>query len=312
MHLAAIVFIVLASLPPGAAAESRIARIAVLGIEPTSSAMLRQALVDALRDRGWEEGRNLEILWRWTEGRAERFPQLAAELVALQPDVIYAQTTQGTQAVREKTDVIPIVMSNVADPIASGFVGSLARPGGNITGLSSMGDRDSWGKWLQLLVEVRPGISPASTSRKDALAATAVQLGITLEWFAIHAPEDLPTVLAVIARWHPDALLIDFSPLVGAHGRELIAFALEPRLPTFTPFVQMARDGALMSYGPDLIETPHRVADYVDRILRGAKPADLPVEQPTKFKFVLNLKTAHAIGLQFPPLFFARADEVIE
>src|SRR5262249_31791913 len=153
-----------------------------------TGAALRQAFLAALRERGWEVGRNLEILTRWTEGRAERYPQLAAELVALRPDVIVAGGTQGTRAVREQTDAIPIVMLDVADPIPSGFIASLARPGGNVTGLSGQGS-DMWGKWLQLLVEARQGISrvaslwipdnPASTLRRDALAAIAPQLGIT-------------------------------------------------------------------------------------------------------------------------------------
>ena len=321
--LAAIVFTVLAALPLGVAAQSRVARVAILGMEAQTEAgtALRQTFLDALRERGWEEGRNLEIMQRWAEGRAERYLPLAAELVALRPDVIVVQSTQGTRAVREKTDAIPIVMLDVADPIASGFIASLARPGGNITGLSAQGS-EMWGKWLQLLVEVRPGTSriaalwipdnPASTQRRDALAAIAPQLAITLQSFMVTTAEELPAVLADIAQWHPDAFLLDPSPLIGIHRREVIAFALEQRLPTLAAFTQWAREGALMSFSPDAMEIRRRAADYVDRILRGAKPADLPVEQPTKFEFVLNLKTARAIGVQFPSLFFARADEVIE
>jgi putative tryptophan/tyrosine transport system substrate-binding protein len=175
---------------------------------------------------------------------------------------------------------------------------------------------------LQLLHEVRPGISrvaslwvpdnPASTQRRDALAAIAPQLGITLQSFTVTAAEELAAVLTEVARWHPDAFLIDPSPLVGVHRHEVIAFTLEQRLPTLAAFTEIARDGALMSYSPDQMEIRRRAAYYVDRILRGAKPADLPVEQPTKFEFVINLKTARAIGLEFPPAFLAHADEVIE
>jgi putative ABC transport system substrate-binding protein len=321
--LAAIVLMIIAVLPSGATAQPPVARIAILGMEAQTEAgvALRQAFLDALRERGWEEGRNLEILQRWAEGRAERYPQLAAELVALRPDVIVVQSTQGTRAVRGQTDAIPIVMLDVADPIASGFIAGLRRPGGNVTGLSAQGS-EMWGKFLQLLHDIRPGISriaalwipdnPASTQRRNALAAIAPQLAITLQSFTVTAAEELPAVLSDVARWHPDAFLLDPSPLVGVHRREVIAFALEQRLPTLAAFTQWAREGALMSFSPDAMEIRRRAADYVDRILRGAKPADLPVEQPTKFEFVLNLKTARAIGVEFPPLFFARADEVIE
>jgi putative ABC transport system substrate-binding protein len=312
--------LVAASIARTSLAQSPVARVAVL--DPTAG---WQAFVDALRERGWAEGRNLAFDVRSTEGRAERYRELAGELVALQPDLIIASSSQAIQAVREKTDTIPIVMVGPADPVGSGFVASLAQPGGNATGLS-LQIVDIAGKALQLLTQARPGISriglfwvpdnPGSRLEKEALVAIAPRLGVTLEPVAINAPEDVDAALAMVARSRPDALFISGAPLMGGHRQQIlqhiIALALDHRLPASATSTEWARDGLLMSYAPDRVDMWRRAADYVDRILKGAKPADLPVQQPTKFEFVINLKTARAIGLELPPLFVARADEVID
>jgi putative tryptophan/tyrosine transport system substrate-binding protein len=320
-RLVAITFLLLAAFPPLCAAQSAVAHVAVLGDSPSGPGSNWRAFVDALRERGWVEGRNLAFDVRSTEGRAERYPELAAELVALRPDLIIAETSQETQAVIQKTDTIPIVMSGVADPVASRFVASLARPGGNVTGLSAQ-LVDTTGKTLQLLVEARPGIwrvgllwapdSPGSRLNKEALVAIAPRLGVTLEPVAVNAPEDFDAAFAAVARTQPDALLTLSAPLLFAHRQQIIAFALDHRLPAIGNSTQWARDGLLMSFGEDIADQWRRAAYYVDRILKGAKPADLPVEQPTKFEFVINLKTAREIGLELPALFVGRADEVIE
>jgi putative ABC transport system substrate-binding protein len=313
-----------AGFPVLGATQSRVARVAVLTVEPVSSpagAPGWRAFTDALRDRGWIEGRNLALDVRATEGRADRFREFAAQLVALRPDVIVGVTTQGVQAAREHTTTIPIVMRGVADPIAAGFVASLARPGGNVTGVSTqIGDLNE--KFLQLLREARPGITrvvllwtpdnAGSRRSKEITAAVAPTLGIALEPIGVNSPEELDKALGSMARHRPDALLVHATPVLQVHNRATIAFALKQRLPSLTHSAQMARDGLLLSYAPDLVEEWRVVAGYVDRILRGAKPAELPVEQPTKFQFVVNLKTARAIGIEIPSSLLGRADEVIE
>jgi putative ABC transport system substrate-binding protein len=323
-RLVAITFLLLAAPPLPSAAQSGIASVALLTGASTSdlaTAPTWQPFIEALRQRGRTEGDNLEFHHRWTGGRDERWPQLAAELVALGPNLIIAVGSQATQAARAKTDTIPIVMIGVADPIGSGFVASLARPGGNVTGLSAqLGDTNE--KALQLLIETRPGMSriglfwlpnnSGSKLSKESLVVIAPRLGATIEPVAINAAEDFDAAFATIARSRPDALFTHSGPLLFEHRREIIDFALDHRLPAIGTSTAWARDGLLMSYAWDEVAAWRRAADYVDRILKGAKPAELPVEQPTKFEFVINLKTAGAIGLDLPYLFIARADEVIE
>ncbi len=212
-------------------------------------------------------------------------------------------------------------MRGVADPVGSGFVASLARPGGNITGPSAQ-VTDLQEKSLQLLKEVHPGISriaflwtpdnAGSRLSMKATVAVAPKLGIALEPIAVNSPADLDKALAAIARNPPDALLVHPTPVLQLHERRIIAFAQAQRLPTLTTNASMARQGIMLSYAPDFVGEWRIAARYVDRILRGAKPADLPVEQPTKFQFVINRKTAQAIGVELPPSYLARADEVIE
>jgi putative ABC transport system substrate-binding protein len=246
---------------------------------------------------------------------------LAAELVALKPDVIIASGSQATQAIRQRTNTIPIVMIGVGDPLGSGFIASLARPGGNITGLTNqLGDLVE--KALQTLKELRPGLSriavfwtpdnQGSSLAAKAELASGPQQGLAVQSIPINVREDLDAALAALARNPPEALEVHPTPILFENREAIVAFALQQRLPSFSGSTAMARDGVLASYAPDLVNQWRRVADYVDRILKGANPAELPVEQPTKFEFVINLKTAKALGLTIPPAILARADEVIE
>jgi putative tryptophan/tyrosine transport system substrate-binding protein len=309
--------------PMAAAAQSRVSHVGVL--QPPGQE-LWQVFIEALRARGWIEGENLAFEIRSIEGHPERYPALAAEMVALRPDVIVAPGSQATAPLHVLTDTIPIVFTAVNDPVAQGFVASLARPGGNITGLTFgviSGETNSFaGKFLQLLQEARPGITrialmyspgnPGSGRYKADSMAVAPQLGITLEPVAIDSVEQVEPAFAAVVRSRSEALVVNATAILFAQRQKIIAFALERRLPTISQFTQMTRDGLLMSQAQDGVYEWRRVADYVDHILKGAKPADLPVEQPSKFKFVVNLKTAKALGLDLTPTFLARADEVIE
>jgi len=309
--------------PTAAAAQSRASHVGVLG--PPGQEQWR-VFTEALRARGWIEGQNLAFDIRSPEGRPERYPALAAELVALRPDLIVAAGSQATHPLRTLAASIPIVFVFVNDPVAQRFVTSLARPGGNITGLtdSVIGDQTNTmaGKFLQLLQEARPGITrialmyspdnPGSARYEADSVAQAPQLGIILEPVAINAVEDVEPGFAAVLRSRAEALVVQPTLILRQQIQKIIAFALEQRLPTISRVTQMTRDGLLMSVALDEIYMWRRVADYVDHILKGAKPADLPVEQPSKFEFVINLKTAKAIGLTLPQSLFARADEVIE
>jgi putative ABC transport system substrate-binding protein len=321
-RLLIILFALAGALPVPSGAQTHTARVAVLTPYPNQSAASGwRAFTDVLGERGWVEGRNIAFDIRETEGRPELFQRFAAELVASRPDLVIGVTTQGTQAVRQQTDTIPIVMCSVGDPVAAGFVESLARPGGNITGPSAQLD-DIQEKSLQLLKEARPSIvrvallwtpdNAGSRHSKEILVVLAPRLGITLEPIPINTPEDIDSALAAIERNRPDALFVHPTPVLQVHDQKVIAFALKQRLPTITGISPMVRDGILLSYASDPIQGWRVTADYVDRILRGAKPADLPVQQPTKFELVVNLQTAKALGLTVPPSILALADEVIE
>ncbi len=279
------------------------------------------AFVEVLRGRGWDEGRNITFHLRAAEGSEERYQQLAAELVGLRPAVIIAANSQATQAARQLTNTIPIVMIGPSDPLGAGFIASLARPGGNITGLTNqLGD--SAEKQLQTLKELRPGLSriallwnpddAGSRLAAKAQLASGPQQGLTVRSIPIKVREDLDAALAALAANPPEGLLVHPTPILFVHREVIVAFALQQHLPSFSASTAMARDGLLAGYGPDIVTVWRRAADFVDRILKGANPAEMPVEQPTKFEFVVNLKTARAIGLDVPPLILARADEVIE
>jgi putative ABC transport system substrate-binding protein len=300
-------------------------RIGVLLTLPPSVPAVRplwQALVDGLREHGWEEGRNLILEGRFTGQDTARYPDLAAELVALKVDAIIAGDSQAIEAARRQTATIPIIMLFTSDPVRSGFVASLARPGGNITGLSGQYESLA-GKTLELLKEVKPTINRvgiifssdnigSAATVKEQQEKMAPDLGLIALPIPISGPADFDGAFATIVRERPQALDIHPTPVVLAHRQQIAAFAIEQRLPTATTSRFLVPEGLLMSYSPDLVATFRHVASYVDAILRGAKPAELPVEQLAKFQLVINLKTARAIGLDLPESFLLRADEVIE
>jgi putative ABC transport system substrate-binding protein len=280
-----------------------------------------QAFIEAMRQRGWVEGRNITFHLRAAEGIQERYEQLATELVALHPDVIVATSSQATQAARERTNAIPIVMIGTSDPLGAGFIASLARPGGNITGVTNqLGDLS--GKFFQILQELRPGLSriailwnpndPGSRRGAEDQFATGPQLGLTIQSVPVRKKEDLDVALTNLAKNLPEALLIHPAQIIFENRSIVVAFALQHSLPSVTASATMAQDGVLASYSPDQITEWRQAADYIDRILKGANPAEMPVEQPINFQLVVNLKTARAIDLDVPWLLLTRADEVIE
>ena len=285
---------------------------------PSTQSQWTAAFVQRLRERGWIDGRNVAIEYRWAEGRRERFAEIAAEFVRLRVDVIITNGTPAVIAARQATSVIPIVFAATGDPVGTGLVTSLARPGGNVTGLSlQSGDLAS--KRLGLLREVIPGLSrlailvnasnPNAALETGELQAAARTLGIEVVTPDIRRAEDIaPAIEALKDR--AEALFV--HPLVTTNWVRINTFALGSRLPTMHGLREGVEAGGLMSYGANLPDLWRRAGDYVDKILRGEKPADLPVEQPTKFDLVINLATAKALGLTVPESFLLRADEVIE
>jgi len=297
----------------------------VLANNPPSvpvAAPLYATFYAGLNARGWVEGRNLLIEGRYAAGRMERFPELAAELVALDVEVIVVLGgTQATQAAKDATSKIPIVFAGVGDAIASGFVVSLARPGGNLTGVTYESLIE---KHVELLRAFAPNLervgffiwqssNPRFSSlwQKD-LDAAAASLALSVVSIPLDTPGDLDRVFATVRETRPQALIIPQTPIVGRVYKEIAAFAIAERLPTITTSNVFAREGLLMSYGSDLGSIWRLAAHYTDQLLRGAKAADLPVQQPTQFELVLNLRTARAIGKEPPDTLLARADEVIE
>ena len=281
-----------------------------------------EALVDGLRRRGWEEGRNVVIEGRFTGPDLARLPTLAEELVVSNVDVILAATTQATEALRRKTATIPIVMVSVTDPVGSGLVASFARPGGNITGLANQMETAS-GKHLELLKAVKPGIdrigimynpdnAGSAISLKYQQEQMASRLGLVAVPIPVSKPGDFDAALAIIARERLHALLVHSAPPLFTHRERIAVFAIEHHLPTVSGHTVMARAGLLMSYGPDLAESFRRAASYVDRIFKGANPAELPVELADRYELAVNLKTARELGLTIPPSIMLRADDVIE
>jgi putative ABC transport system substrate-binding protein len=279
----------------------------------------------ALRERGYIEGQNIAIDYRYSDRKPERAPELAAELVRLKVDVIIiAGGPTWVQAAKNATKTIPIVMVGIgADPVEAGLVESLARPGGNVTGVTNL-SRDLVGKRLELLKEAIPKIArvavlydPANpvtvTESKKNLQIAARALRTTIEFWEVRAAGELEQVFASVAKWRADGLYpAGGGPLLGTNRKRIAEFGLKRRLPSMTAQRNFVADGALMYYGPDDLERYKRVAYLVDRILKGVKPADLPVEQPTKFELVINLKTAQQIGVTIPPEVLARANKLIK
>jgi len=279
------------------------------------------ALFDALPELGWIEGKNIAFERRWAENRLERLPELAAELVRLNVDVIVAVGTLAPLAAKRATSTIPIVMTAAGDPLGSGLVASLAQPGGNITGMSLM-TPDVAGKRLELLKEVLPRVARVAVlwnaaNPYPALVFKATQsagrtLGVEVQSLEVRGPDDLDGAFKAAKAQRPDALIAVEDPLTFSYRKRIADFAVAERLPSLQGFGEDVAAGALMSYGANLEDLFRRAAGYVDKILKGAKPADLPIQQPTKFELVLNLKTAKALGLEIPPRVIALADEVIE
>jgi putative ABC transport system substrate-binding protein len=291
---------------------------------PTGDTRARDALLEGLRELGWVEGRNIVIEQRFAEGRLDRFPDLAAELVRLKVDVIAASTASPVMAARNATATIPIVMLAVTDPVGRGLVASLSRPGGNVTGVAYGVGTDTFGKGLELLKEAVPRVrrvavlsnpdSPGQLLMTTHIKGAARSLGLEIQLVEARGPAQFDAAFAAMARGGAEALLVVTDPtylLPGAAAR-LADLAARGRLPSMHAQRPPVEAGGLMSYGPSIVALFRRGAVFVDRILKGARPADLPVEQPTKFELVINLKTAKALGLTIPPAVLARADEVIQ
>ncbi len=283
-----------------------------------------EAFWQGLHDLGWVEGKNIAIEWRFAEGNARRLPDLAAELVRLRVDLIFAETTPAARAVKQATTTVPIVFSPIADPIGSGLVANLARPGGNITGITFMAP-ELGGKRLELLKQAVPGMTrvgvlshpgdPSEATVKSVLEQTeaaARALGVQLLRLEAQGPNDLDRAFAAMSRERVGGLILIPSAMFVDERRRIVNVVVKDRLPAMFYFREFVEAGGLMSYGPNFRELWRRAATYVDKILKGAKPSDLPIEQPTKFELVINLKTAKTLGLTIPPSLLGRADEVIQ
>jgi putative ABC transport system substrate-binding protein len=324
-RLPAVLVVALAlGLAGGPAAEGQQAgkpsRVAWLGNALPRSSPAYQTFERRMRELGYREGQNLVVDFRTAEGKAERLPELAVELVGRQPDVLLAASTQSGLAAKRATRAVPIVLAAVGDAVGSGLVASLARPGGNITGTSLLNVELS-GKGLQLLREAVPTASrvavirnPANPYHRDVLAATeaaATQLRVGLQLLDVQAADDLPKALDAIAQQRADSLLVLPDAVSFAYRKAILAFAATRRLPAMYPFREMVDDGGLLCYGPNLADSFRVAAEYVDRILKGARPGDLPIAQPTRFDLVVNLKTAKTLGLTIPQAIVVRADDVV-
>jgi putative ABC transport system substrate-binding protein len=310
--------------PLAAQQAPKVARIGFLALNRAASPRLGEAFLQGLRDLGYVEGRNVVIEFRDAEGKPERLPALAAELVALKVDVIVAPSTPHALAAKQATKTIPIVFASAPDPVTDGLVTSLARPGDNVTGLSNL-TPELVGKCLELLTRAVPAVSRVAVlwqpgargerTDKDMLKAgdvAARALGVRLQFVEARGPADFDRAFSDMTRARADALTVLPSPMFINERRRLVDLAAKNRLPAVYPWREGVDAGGLMAYGPSVSDLFRRAATYVDKILKGAKPGDLPVEQPTKFELIINLKTAKALGLTIPPSVLRRADEVIE
>ena len=319
--IAAALFLVSASLAGDAQPPTKSARIGVLTLAVAPSTPLAEAFRQGLREHGYVEGQNIGFEYRYAEGRADRLPALAAELVRLKVDVIVTESNVAALAARRATGTIPIVMAIAGDPVKAGVVGSLARPGGNVTGLTLMHPELS-GKRLQLLKEAVPKIglvaviwNPGDPAAVDFLRdtdAAARSLGLKLHAVEARAPADLDAAFKAVADARPSAFFTLPGGMFQDNQTRIIEFATKNRLPGVFPTRVFVEAGGLMSYGPNLAANSRRAAAFVDKILKGTKPADLPIEQPTKFELVINLKTARELGLTIPQTLVVQADQVIE
>jgi len=315
--------VLVAALVAAAPKPAKVPRIGVLlpGVSPTAPDGPQHApLQQDLRELGWVAGQTLVIEYRWAEGHLERLPALAADLVRLPVDILVAGGNAAIAAAQQATRAIPIVMFDGNDPVGAQFIASLARPGGNITGTVDAGPAMA-GKLLEVLTEAvpqarriavlynptHPGIRAYG---KESLVAEQA-LGVTLQPVEVRQPSDIEPAFQSLLREPPDALYVVGNPVVALHRQAIVDFAARHRLPAIYTGRAFVDGGGLMSYGPSLRDMAHRTAVFVDKILKGAQPADLPVEQPTKFELVINLKTATALGLAMPPTLLVLADEVL-
>jgi putative tryptophan/tyrosine transport system substrate-binding protein len=293
----------------------------IVGLWTNPSPQIEDVLWQGLRELGWVEGQNFIFERRYSEGRNERHAAHAAELLRLQPDLIIANGTPATLAAKEATTTIPVVFTLVADPVGAGLVRSLARPGGNITGIAASGP-EILGKLVELLKEAIPSLSRVGVlinspfsyhvAARPVVDAAAQNLGLRLTYVEVRTPEDIDGAFAEISRQKLGTVLILPQPLAFAQRARLAQLALAHRVVTIVSWREAAEAGALMAYAAPIVGFMRRAPYYIDRILKGAKPADLPVEQPTKFELTINLKTAKALGLTIPPSLLQRADQVIE
>jgi len=319
LAIGAVAFVLLAA-PSGAQQTGKIPRIGFLSSAPSG---ISEGFRERLKEVGRIEGRNIIVEWRWTEGKAERSSGLAAELVRLAPVVIVTTSSQPTVAVNAATATIPIVFVSVADPVGTGLVASLARPGGNVTGLAALAAEGFTGKMFELLKVAVPQASrvailmnPTSADHRQVvspeLPAVAEQLRLTIFPIEVQAAQELDAAFERATRSRADAIVVLGDPLVYVNRVRVAELAAKQHLPAMYFFRESVEAGGLMSYGPSLHDLGRRAATYVDRILKGASPADLPVEQPTKFELVINLKTAKSLGITIPKDMLLRADEVIQ
>ena len=305
----------------------KVYRVGILGfLQGPEDPPFWEALRAGLRDHGYVEGRNLALEFRWAEGKAERLPALAAELIGLPVDVLVVAATQTALVAKAATRTTPVVFIALGDPVRRGLVASLARPGGNLTGLTWDAAPETWAKPLELLKEAVPGMSlvgalwnvddtadpdnPASLASKAAFESGARQLKLALHLARLRQPDELARALAAIERARVHALFSCLTPPF--REQPVLDFVTRQQLPWATCYRWAVAAGALMSYSPSVSDLSRRAAGYIDKILKGARPADLPVEQPTKFELVINVKTAKALGLTIPPSLLVRADELIE
>jgi putative ABC transport system substrate-binding protein len=298
-----------------------IPRIGFLGIGSASSVTGRfEAFRQGLRELGYVEGQNIVIEWRFAEGKREELPALASELVRLKVDVIVTAGTTATTPAKRATSTIPIVMAYSADPVGTGLVASLSRPGGNVTGLTEISP-DLAGKRLELIREAVPratrvavlwdGSRPANIDVLKEIDAAARAYGVRVQSLEVRSSNDFESAFRAATKERAGALIVPSGSLTNLHAPQIVSLALRSRLPSIWETKNYVDIGGLMSYGPSLDDLYHRAAVYVDKILKGAKPADLPVEQPTKFEFVINQKTAKQIGVTIPPDLLARATRII-
>ena len=304
--------------------RERIRRIGVLmnlaADDPQGQARLAP-MVQRLAELGWSNGRNLQIDIRWAADDANLTRRFAADLVALSPDVMIAPTSTAFEALQQTTRTVPIVFLNIVDPVGAGFVASLAHPGGNATGFTLF-EYVLSAKWLELLKQIAPDVTRVAVVRDPSVGsgigqfavvqAAAASFGIEFQPIDVRKPAGIEHGISDFAATPNGGLIIAAAPSMPVHRDLIIALAARHRLPAIYPFRFLVQSGGLISYGPDLIEPYRHAASYVDRILKGEKPADLPVQAPTKYELVINLKTAKTLGLEVPPTLLARADEVIE